>query len=131
LRGGKFTLYEGGHRMPFIARWPGRIQAGAVSDELIGQVDLLPTLAALTGVPLPEGAAPDAQNLLPALSAKARAGITWSTTSPAPSCSPSGKDRGSSSPWAPASRPTNSTTWAMTPPNNTTLFSAARPRPWN
>jgi len=66
-RGTKGTVLEGGHRVPFLARWPGRIQAGATSDALLGLVDMAATLAALTGTPLPADAAPDSFNVLPAL----------------------------------------------------------------
>lgn len=44
FRGGKFSNYEGGHRVPAVARWPGRIEAGWTSDELIVGMDLLPTV---------------------------------------------------------------------------------------
>lgn len=67
LRGDKGTLYEGGHRVPMLARWPGTIPAGKESDGLISLVDLPRSLAALSGQILPEGAAPDSQNLLPVL----------------------------------------------------------------
>jgi len=66
LRAGKGSPYEGGTRVPFIVRWPGRIQPG-VSDELICHVDMLATLAALTGQKLVEAAGPDSFNVLPAL----------------------------------------------------------------
>jgi len=56
-RAGKHTIYEGGFRVPFIARWPGRIPAGVVSDATINLVDLPATLAAITGVEIPEPAA--------------------------------------------------------------------------
>ena len=49
FRGGKGNLYEGGLRIPFIVRWPGKIAAGKTSDLLFNQVDILPTLAELTG----------------------------------------------------------------------------------
>ena len=49
LRGLKMELYEGGIRVPFIARWPGRIKAGTVSDMVSVQYDMMATLAALTG----------------------------------------------------------------------------------
>lgn len=55
LRGHKNTAFEGGHRVPFIARWPGRIAADEVSDELICLTDTAATLAALTGVDAPPG----------------------------------------------------------------------------
>jgi uncharacterized sulfatase len=53
LRGTKLHTYEGGIRVPFVARWPGRIPAGAVSDEPVCLFDLLPTLAALAGGTVP------------------------------------------------------------------------------
>lgn len=53
FRGGKGNLYEGGLRIPFIVRWPGRIKAGSVSDLLFYQPDVLPTLADLTGARVP------------------------------------------------------------------------------
>jgi len=65
-RGKKSQLWEGGHREPFIARWPGHIAPG-VSDELVCLVDLSATAAALVGKELPAGAAPDSFNLLPIL----------------------------------------------------------------
>ena len=67
LRGSKGSLYEGGHRVPFLARWPGRIAAGSTSGQLIGQVDALATFAALTGQKLAPEAGPDSFNVLPAL----------------------------------------------------------------
>lgn len=65
-RGGKYSLYEGGTRVPFLVRWPGHVPAG-VSDALICQVDLLASLASLVQQPLPPGAAPDSLDVLPAL----------------------------------------------------------------
>lgn len=65
-RGEKSQLWEGGHREPFIARWPGRIKPG-VASELICLVDLPATAAAVAGVKLPADAAPDSFNLLPTL----------------------------------------------------------------
>ena len=67
LRGEKFTLYEGGHREPFIARWPGHIKPGTTSDELICLVDMLSTLATAAGAPVPKEAGPDSFDVLPAL----------------------------------------------------------------
>jgi arylsulfatase A-like enzyme len=67
LRGFKGGLYEGGSRVPFIARWPGKIPAGKASGELICHVDMLATFAALTGKKLPAGAGPDSFDVLPAL----------------------------------------------------------------
>jgi arylsulfatase A-like enzyme len=53
LRGVKGTTWEGGLRVPCIARWPGHIGAGRTSDELVTALDLYPTLAALAGAPVP------------------------------------------------------------------------------
>ncbi|MEI6535571.1 MAG: arylsulfatase [Verrucomicrobiaceae bacterium] len=67
LLGFKFDSWEGGHRVPFIARWPGKIDAGSLSDQLICHIDLLATLAALTGS---QATGPDSVNVLPALLGK-------------------------------------------------------------
>lgn len=67
LLGMKFGAWEGGHRVPFIARWPGQIPPGSVSDELISNVDLLATLAALVDRRLTDEEGPDSYNILPAL----------------------------------------------------------------
>ncbi len=53
LRGGKGTTWEGGHRVCFLARWPGRIPAGTASDEMAISFDLLPTFAALASAEMP------------------------------------------------------------------------------
>ena len=66
LRGTKGSVYEGGTRLPFIARWPGHVRTG-VSDELICQVDMLASFAALTGQALAPADGPDSLNVLPAL----------------------------------------------------------------
>lgn len=58
-RGMKSDSWEGGHRMPFVVRWPGHIPAGASSQRLICFTDLMSTCADLTGGPAPPGAAPD------------------------------------------------------------------------
>ena len=54
LRAGKTTTYEGGMRVPGIVRWPVRIPKGQTCDEVVGTIDLLPTIAAITGAKLPE-----------------------------------------------------------------------------
>ncbi len=54
LNGTKGTTWEGGMRLPLIARWPGKVPAGRVSDELLASIDLLPTFAGITGADLPE-----------------------------------------------------------------------------
>jgi len=67
LLGFKFDAWEGGHRVPFVARWPGRIPAGTVSDQVICLIDMLATFAAITKAPLPAGAGADGVDVLPAL----------------------------------------------------------------
>jgi arylsulfatase A-like enzyme len=67
LRGAKRDAWEGGHRVPFIARWRGKIKAGALSNETICHVDFMATIAAVLEQKLPDSAAPDSYNLLPAL----------------------------------------------------------------
>mgnify|MGYP000288941207 CR=1 FL=1 len=68
LRGSKLSLYEGGVRMPFLARWPGRIPAGRTDDTtVLGAVDLFPSLCALAGAALPAGARLDGEDLSGAL----------------------------------------------------------------
>ncbi len=70
LLGFKFDAWEGGHRVPFIVRWPGKIEADSTSDQLISNVDLMGALAALTRQELEEGEGPDSFNILPALIGK-------------------------------------------------------------
>ncbi len=67
LRGGKGTTWEGGHRVCFLARWPGRIPAGTVSDELAISFDLLPTFAALSGAAMPSDRVIDGKDIRPLL----------------------------------------------------------------
>ncbi|WP_319609253.1 arylsulfatase [Oceaniferula marina] len=74
FRGIKHDLYEGGHRVPFIVRWPGQIKAGSTSDEVVSQVDLAATFAAITGFKLTNEQAIDSYNLLPVLTGKDCAG---------------------------------------------------------
>jgi len=73
LRGGKYSLYEGGTRVPFLARWPARIKPG-VSDALVSQIDLLATFAELTGQKLAADAGPDSLPRLAALTGESRTG---------------------------------------------------------
>jgi arylsulfatase A-like enzyme len=70
LRGYKGSNYEGGTRVPFIARWPGHVPAGKTSNALISSADLLATCGAIIEVGLPKDAGPDSFNILPALIAE-------------------------------------------------------------
>ncbi len=65
LRGLKRDIYEGGHRVPFLVRWPGRVPANKVSDALLSQIDVYATLAAIVGADIPAGSAEDSYNQLP------------------------------------------------------------------
>jgi arylsulfatase A-like enzyme len=67
FRGNKASVYEGGHRIPFIARWPGKIRPGTTSSETISLIDFFATCAALTGTALPDDAGEDSRNVLPAI----------------------------------------------------------------
>ena len=67
LKGGKRDIYEGGHRVPFVMRWPAVIKAGRTCDEPVGQVDLLATCADIVGVKLAAGAGEDSYSLLAAM----------------------------------------------------------------
>jgi arylsulfatase A-like enzyme len=66
-RGYKSHVWEGGHRVPFIARWPGRIRPNSTNDELICLTDLIATCAGIVGEELPEDAGQDSHNVLPVL----------------------------------------------------------------
>lgn len=71
-RGRKHSIYEGGFRVPFLVRWPGKAPAGTTCGETISLVDMLATVAAIAGAPLPppsEGAE-DSHNVLPAFLGK-------------------------------------------------------------
>ena len=74
FRGLKRDIYEGGHHVPFLIRWPGVTQPGSVSGALISQVDLMATLASFLGYPLPDDAAVDSHDFLPYLRGEADAG---------------------------------------------------------
>lgn len=63
FRGRKGETHEGGFRVPFLARWPGRIPAGTVSHEMAMNIDLLPTAAAISGAHLPDDRVIDGKNL--------------------------------------------------------------------
>ena len=120
LRGFKVGLYEGGHRVPFIIRWPGHIPHGT-SDDLICLVDMPATFASLTKLKLPLSRCPG-QFQRSALSLwaawrKPPAAIT-SFSIPAPAIWPSARTTGSSSPAPPPPRTirklTNCTTFRRT-----------------
>lgn len=65
FRGHKADLFEGGHRVPFIVRWPGEAPAGTRCGAVVGQLDLMATCAEILGVRLPEGVGEDSVSMLP------------------------------------------------------------------
>ncbi len=65
LRGTKADIWEGGHRVPFMAQWPGRIKPGTRCDQTICHIDLMATVADILGVPLPNNAGPDSVSFAP------------------------------------------------------------------
>jgi arylsulfatase A len=67
LRGRKGDVWEGGIRMPLIARWPGKVPRGSTTDEIAGLVDVLATCAAVVGKKLPTDAGVDSVSLLPVI----------------------------------------------------------------
>jgi arylsulfatase A-like enzyme len=73
LRGGKYSNFEGGTRVPFLVRWPARAQPG-VSNALVSQVDFLASFARLLGQPLAAGEAPDSEDVMAALMGTSPAG---------------------------------------------------------
>jgi arylsulfatase A-like enzyme len=76
LRGGKYSAFEAGTRVVFIATWPGRIKPGT-SDALFSQIDLMASFATMTGQKIPAGAGPDSRNSLSVLLGKSTTGREW------------------------------------------------------
>jgi len=70
-RGVKRDAWEGGHRVPFIVRWPGHVKAGSTSDQPLCLTDVMATVAAITGADLPHDAAEDSFNMRPVLEGSA------------------------------------------------------------
>ncbi len=74
-RGIKRDSWEGGHRIPFLVRWPGRVKPGTTSGQLVSLTDAMATIAAISDARLPASAAEDSFNLLPVLRGEADAPI--------------------------------------------------------
>ena len=70
FRGHKADIFEGGHRVPFIVRWPGKVMAGGSSADIVCLTDFMATAAEITGVKSPANAAEDSVSFLPALLGK-------------------------------------------------------------
>lgn len=141
FRGMKSDSWEGGHRIPFLVRWPGVIPAGSVTDALTCDLDLFATLADVAGVTLSEGDAVDSRSLMPLLrggepvrtSLVAQSGNGFSATSATGGNSSPARGRAARS--TPTARPTccpsttrcrdggatcSSTTWSPIPRSVTT-----------
>ena len=71
LKGGKSSMWEGGLRVPFVARWPGQITGGRVSDEFLTALELFPTLAGISGAKPPAGVTLDGYDMLATLKGEA------------------------------------------------------------
>lgn len=74
-RGQKGDIWEGGHRIPFVARWPGHIPPGTVRADPVATIDVLPTVARAAGADLPDGAAEDGRDVLDVLCDRAPADV--------------------------------------------------------
>ncbi len=72
LRDYKQTVYEGGIRVPFIVRWPGKLPAGEVCDEPVISLDVMPTVCAAAGAELPDDRVYDGRNMLPVILGQAK-----------------------------------------------------------
>jgi len=79
LRGSKRSIYEGGHREPFVARWPGKIKPATVCDDTICLNDIMATCAEIVGEALPGGAGEDSVSILPHLLGTAKGPVRQAT----------------------------------------------------
>jgi arylsulfatase A-like enzyme len=79
LRGSKFSIYEGGHRVPFLVRWPGKIKPGSACNDTICLNDLMATCAEILEVKLPDGAGEDSVSILPDLLGTAQGPVREAT----------------------------------------------------
>lgn len=80
-RGHKADIYEGGHRVPFLARWPDRVRAGTRTTQLVGQLDVLATAAEIVGAQIEEDQAEDSVSFLQVLEGKAENRVRTSLVS--------------------------------------------------
>ena len=84
LRGAKTSIYEGGHREPFLARWPGKIKAGTVCEDTICLNDLMATCAEIVGAKLADNAGEDSVSILPDLLGTAKSPVREATIHQSP-----------------------------------------------
>ncbi len=79
LRESKRSIYEGGHRVPFVVRWPGKVKPGSVNDHTVCLNDLMATAAEITGAKIPDGGGEDSVSLLPELLGTSKSGTREAT----------------------------------------------------
>ena len=79
LRDSKRSIYEGGHRVPFVARWPGKVKPGSINHHTICLNDLMATAAEIAGATLPDEAGEDSVSLIPELLATSTTGVREAT----------------------------------------------------
>lgn len=79
FRGHKADVFEGGHRVPYLVRWPGRVKAGSKTDQTVCLADFLATAAEIVGQRLPDGAGEDSYSLLPIFEGRATAPVREAT----------------------------------------------------
>ena len=79
LRESKRSIYEGGHRIPFLVRWPGKVKPGTLNDHTVCLNDLMATAAEIIGVNLPDNAGEDSKSLLPEFLGTAGKGVREAT----------------------------------------------------
>ncbi len=84
LRGAKTSIYEGGHREPFLARWPGKIKAGSVCEDTICLNDLMATCAEIIGAKMPDNAGEDSVSILSDLLGTAKGPVREATIHQSP-----------------------------------------------
>lgn len=77
LRGGKYSAFEGGTRIPLIVHWPAQIKGAQESNTLVSQIDWLASMAELVGARIPKGAAPDSYNYLDNLLGRTNEDRPW------------------------------------------------------
>ena len=79
LRESKRSIYEGGHRVPFIARWPGKVKPGSVNDHTVCLNDLMATASEVTGAKIPDNGGEDSVSLIPELLGTSKNGTREAT----------------------------------------------------
>lgn len=77
FRGGKYQIYEGGTRVPFVIKWPGKIDGGQKSNALFSQIDFVASFASLLDIELADTQAIDSRNIMPVLLAEDRLGLPY------------------------------------------------------